>query len=36
VLDLRLPDMNGFDLLEQVQADERCATCRSWCSPART
>jgi DNA-binding response OmpR family regulator len=29
VLDLTLPDVSGFDLLDQVGKQPRCATCRS-------
>jgi CheY-like chemotaxis protein len=36
VLDLRLPDMSGFDLWTASRRTRRCATSRSWSSPART
>ena len=34
VLDLRLPDISGFELLAEVQKDPSCATCRSSSSRA--
>ena len=37
VLDLRLPDMSGFEVLEQHPRRRGAgATCRWWCSPARS
>ena len=37
VLDLRLPDVSGFELLTEIQRDATaCATRRSWSSPAAT
>ena len=36
VLDLRLPDMSGFDVLETIRDEAALRDCRSSCSPARS
>ena len=35
VLDLRLPDMSGFEVLAQLRDSPSSKTCRSWSSPGK-